>query len=453
MSVHLGTLRQIARASALSVATLALTAIAVQAGELGQPDPAYRDAQYLLRAAIRDTAGHGSDAARFDSLGFAYFRIARLTEASVAFRRAVSLQPTDHAAQATLGRIALWQHRLGEAESLLTAAGDAEGAADDRYLLRIRQHDWKAVAALAEAANDAGRREWFERLAKDEPYALVAGHESGHVSFERAWPVPLVPVKLGGEVVIMAIDPGAPGLMLDPATVRVRRLASIPGESAILWNGARSGVKHAWVPRLEIAGMAMTNVPASVLPLRRYSLDVNPQGSPIAGVIGLAVLERFGVTIDLKKQVLELRRLESAYDAKGQRVPFETWGESELMVYGSVAGGRRMALQVGTGLPGAAFGSADAVFDELGLRPSRVGNLVKGAGTFLQGRPWDSVPVPTVALGAVVRDKSTGWSGVLDANALWRYGARRDGLLGPEMFRGRRVTFDWAKHSLLFEGD
>lgn len=438
---------------ALLTATLTLACAAGARAAQGEPDASYRDAQFLLRAAIRDTAGHGDDPARLDSLALAYFRLARLNEAAAILRRSAAAQPRDHAVLATLGRIALWQGRTAEADSLLAAAGDAEGAADDRYAAAIRHGDWKTAAAQAEAMNDAGRRELFEKLGDSAPYALRDGREAGRVTFERAWPVPVIAVKVNGQSVLMAIDPGAPGLILDPAVMRVQHLASVSGESSILWNGARTGVKHAWVPRLEIAGMALSDVPADVLPLRRYSLDVNPQRAQIGGVVGLAVLERFGVTIDFKQQALELRRPGAVYDAKGQRVAFERWGESELMVYGTVNGGRRMAFQVGTGLPGGALGAPASVFEELDLKPSRVANLVKGAGAFLQGRPWDSVPVPTLALGAIVRDKAQGWSGVLSPGELWRYGVRRDGLLGPEMFRGRRVTFDWARHALVFEGD
>ena len=39
----------------------------------------------------------------------------------------------------------------------------------------------------------------------------------------------------------------------------------------------------------------------------------------------------------------------------------------------------------------------------------------------------------------------------MDPGEAWREGARLDGLLGPDWFRGRRVTFDWEKHELVFE--
>jgi len=77
--------------------------------------------------------------------------------------------------------------------------------------------------------------------------------------------------------------------------------------------------------------------------------------------------------------------------------------------------------------------------------------LAKGAGQFLQGRPWASVVVPTVTVGPIVRDRLQGWSGALDASELWRQGVRRDALLSHDFFKGRRLTIDWARHELVIE--
>jgi hypothetical protein len=132
-------------------------------------------------------------------------------------------------------------------------------------------------------------------------------------------------------------------------------------------------------------------------------------------------------------------------------VPFEMWGASELTVYGSLAGSRRMALVVQTGVPACGVGAPQEVFDEIGVKPGFMSRVVKGAGQFLQGRPWASVVVSTVALGPVVKDKVPGWLGALDASEMWRHGVRRDALLSSEFFRGKRVTILWDRHALAFE--
>jgi hypothetical protein len=77
--------------------------------------------------------------------------------------------------------------------------------------------------------------------------------------------------------------------------------------------------------------------------------------------------------------------------------------------------------------------------------------IVKGAGTFLQGRPWAAVVVPTVTVGSVARDKVAGWQGALDESELWRYGIRRDALIAGYFFKDRRLTIDWSAQQLIIE--
>jgi len=173
----------------------------------------------------------------------------------------------------------------------------------------------------------------------------------------------------------------------------------------------------------------------------------------VAGVIGLNLLRRFTPTLDYARRRLELRRSGTAIPATGgaARVPFEIWGESELTVYGSLAGGRRMALLLDTGLPGGGVGAPAEVMDEIGVKPGNLSRLIKSAGAFLQGRAWYEATVPSITLGPVVRDKVPGWSGALDSSELWRHGVRRDAMLAGEFFRGRRMTIDWEKHELVIE--
>jgi hypothetical protein len=434
----------------------AFVAVAFAAGaavaELGSPDASYRDALSDLRAAVRDTSGHGTDVGRLGALGDVLMKLSRFADAEKAFRRVRDLAPDDRQALAALGHIALCRQQLEQAESLLVRAGDAEEVTRDLYVLRLRQHDWRAAAGMAEAQGEEGRREMLERLAEIEP-AEPTGAEHAELPFQRLWPVPLVRVKLNGTLVVMAVDPGAPEMLLEPANVRVQRVTIVPGQRSLPWNGARIAAGNAIVQKLELGGILLTNVPAVVTPLHRYSMQVNPQGANIAGVLGLPVLERLGMTLDFDRQQLELRRVASGAKLEGTRVPFERWGENELMVYGSINGGRRMAMWLGTGLPDAGLGAPQETFDEVGVRPGTFANLARSIGTALQGRPWSQVVVPTVTVGPIVRDKVPGWSGSMDAGELWRHGTRRDALLGPRFFTHARVTFDWAKRQLVFEGE
>jgi hypothetical protein len=132
-------------------------------------------------------------------------------------------------------------------------------------------------------------------------------------------------------------------------------------------------------------------------------------------------------------------------------VPFQLWGESELTVFGSLGQGRKMAMVVQTGVPYCGVGAPEEVMQEIGVKPGAVSRLVKGAGQFLHGRAWAAVVVPAVSVGPIAEDKVSGWQGALDSSELWRHGVRRDALLSHDFFRGRRVTFDWPNHRLLFE--
>jgi hypothetical protein len=260
-------------------------------------------------------------------------------------------------------------------------------------------------------------------------------------------------VKLNGQSVLMAIDTGARDVLLDQSVARRCKVRELPGQRIEFWMGSRLAVRNAMVDRLELGGARIARIPAGTLSLRKWSIEIHPHSEQVAGVIGLEMLRRFTPTLDYRKSRLELRPRDATLSvAEGaQRVPFQIWGLSELTVFGSISGGRRMALVVQSGVPGCAVGAPAEVFEEVGVRAGVLSRMVKGAGTWLSGRPWSRVTVPTVTLGPVAADRVAGWSGALDSSELWRHGVRRDGLLSHDFFRGKRVTFDWDGQELVFE--
>ena len=417
-----------------------------------QPDPSYRQAQSDLREAQRDTAGRAEDPARLDSLAVALLRLGRLEEAEKLFRRVLEAAPGDDAAHAGLGKLALFHDRAAAAETLLAACpADDEGARADLYAARLRLGEYGAAAELAEAVGQPGRAPLLGQLAEGGAY-LVTNPREARVQFARLWPVPLVRVSLNGQSVLMALDTGAGDLLIDESAARRCNIKTLPAESPVLWSGTRIAVRDALVPRIEIGGIRIERVPAGVLSLHRYGLEINPQSESVAGVIGINLLRRFTPTIDYVAQRLVLRPAGTAYapTAAAQRIPFEIWGENEVTVYGSIAGGRRMAMVLATGLPAAGAGAPQEVFDELGIKPGVGAGLAKG-GVWLRGDAWLPVTVPTVTLGQRVRDRLPGWSGAMERGELWRYGVRRDALLAGAFFRGLRVTIDWRGRALVLE--
>lgn len=434
------------------VHTLALAAPA--GADWLQPDVTYREAQFELRMAARDTAGHSHDPARLDSLGLALLRLAHLGEAEKIFRRSLRLARHDDAAEAGLGKLALFSDRLAEAESLLEGAAQSDaGALRDLFAARIRRGEYAAAAAMAADLNEEGRVPLLQAMAERPIYQVGGDRSEATVLWARSYPVPLIRVKLNGQSVLMALDTGASDVLIDESAARRCGVEPLPAQRLEFWTGSRVAVKNAMVQRLEIGGVRVERIPAGTLSLRKWSIEVNPQSEPVAGIIGLNLLRCFTSTLDYKNSRLELRRRDGSYKpaADAQRVPFEVWGQSELTVYGSLAGSRKMALVVQSGVPGCGVGAPSEVLEEIGVKPGAVARMVKGAGAWLQGRPWSQVMIPAVSVGAVVKDKVPGWSGAFDSSELWRHGVRRDGLLSHDFFRGRRVTIDWQAHELVFE--
>jgi aspartyl protease len=418
-----------------------------------EPDPQYREAQLLARMAARDTVGHGHEAARFDSLGAQLLKLGRLDEAHAVYSQAAAIDARDTEALAALGKIDLFHDRLADAGRELVAAGAEPGALEDLLDARERGGDYAKAAELADQVQQQGRAELLRAMATAPVYQLAAGPASVRVPWVRAFPVPLVRVKINGEGLLMALDTGASGVLLDPFAMRRCHVQKVPAQRTEFWTGARVAVSNAMVQRLEIGGMRLERVPAGVLPLRKWSLEVNPYGEQVAGVIGLEVLKRFTPTLDFENHVLELRRpgTDAGVAAGAPRIPFELWGASELTVYGSINGGRRMAMVVQTGVPTCGLGATSELFEEVGIKPGVMSRITRGAGQWLQGHAWTAVVVPTITLGPVAQDRVAGCSGALDASEIMRHGARRDALLAGDFFRDRRVTIDWQAHELVIE--
>jgi len=439
------------RHAATAVATLLGFALAATAAaDWLLPDPTYRDAQFQVRAAQRDTVGRPEDAGRLDTLAVALLRLGRVDDAAKLFRRVLELNPADAAAKAGLGKLALFGDRLDEAETLLAGAGDEPDALRDLYSARLRRGDWAGAAKLAEDVNETGRVPMLEQLAENAPYRITGASEA-KIMWARAYPVPLIKVKLNGESVLFGIDTGASDLLIDPMWVSRAKVTKPGGQALAFWCGTRFAVDNAIVQRLDLGGIRIERVPAGVFSLRKWSIDANPQGEVVAGIIGLNLLRRFTPTLDYRRHYLELRPLAAGASAPGARVPFEMWGESELTVRGTVSGSRKLAMVVQTGVPGCGFAAPSEVFDELGIKTGAMSRLVKGAGVWLQGRPWEGVTVPAISVGVVARDRVAGWSNAMDSSELWRHGVRRDAILAGDFFADSRLTIDWSKRELAIE--
>ena len=438
----------------LAIALVVSAALAPARAEWQQPDPSYKDAQATLRQAMRDTLGQGHNSGLLDSLAVAHLRLAQLADARRLFERVLAADSSDAAARAGLGKLALFEDRPARADSLLSGAliGD-DTAPRDLLAARIRLGRYEEAAALADSLDLAARAEMLHRMASDSCYVMSGATET-RITFRRLTPAPLVSVKLNGQSVLMAVDLGAGDLVLDDFVARQCKVELLSASGQAPWDGLMVTARNAMVKRLDLGGIRIESVPAMVLPLRKWGLAVDPEGERIAGVIGANVLRRFSPVFDFRAGRLELGPAGHAPAvARGTpHVPFELWGENEMMVYGSIEGGRRMAMLVTTAVPECGVAAPPEVFEELGVKPGLMSGVIKSPGTGLSGNPWGQISA-SITVGPIARDKVTGWSGAMSSGELWRHGVRRDALISEDFFKGYRVSIDWVKRELLFERD
>src|SRR5262249_54689609 len=155
---------------------------------------------------------------------------------------------------------------------------------------------------------DLGRAEMLRALAEAPSLRIAAGPDESRIPWARIYPVPLIKARVNGQVMLMALDPGARDVLLDPKAVRRASGRTVTGQSPISWRGSRVAASNALIGQLEIGGMRIEQVPASVLSLHKWSLSVNPQGEEVMGVVGLSVLRLFTPTFDYPGAALVLRR-------------------------------------------------------------------------------------------------------------------------------------------------
>jgi hypothetical protein len=421
-----------------------------------QPDESYREAQLWLRAAIRDTLHHADDPIRLDSLGVALMRLGRFDDARDIFERSLAIEPQGFLARSGLGKIALFRNELEEALAYLEEAARVDDAAlNDLFAARIRAGQYKEAADMAADVNQIGRTDLLLRMAQGDTMQITAKKPESRIHWKRSYPVPLVPVKLNGTRVLMAIDTGANELIIDDSAARRHNVEQFPSRRRMFWTGSMVAVRNAMVQTLEIGNVTIRNVPASEVSLRKWSLEVNPRGQRVAGIIGLDILRRLQPTMDYKKHTLTLRTEEAPFQPgpSAMIVPFELWGENEMMVYGTLSGSRRMAFIVQTGVPGCGIGAPRVVLEEVGVKPGAISKLAGGIGGWLQGVPWAQTTIPVVSVGPVVQDKIKAWQNAMGDAEMWRHGVRRDAFLSHDFFVGMRVTIDWDARQLVFEDD
>jgi tetratricopeptide (TPR) repeat protein len=281
-----------------------------------------------------------------DEDGEAAFKAGRFADAAVAYARALGEQPGNVQAELGLANVALLRDRLDDAQRRIDA---------------VLKADPQNAAALRVQAAIAARRGAAGTYAFTPPTAALT------IPFVVTDPLPLVRVRLNGHDAIFFIDTGAPDIMIDPGLANELHLTTKAAGNGVFAGGKQAELHTTVVPKFELGGLRIDNVPATVLATRNIPFW---PGHVADGTIGAGLLLRFLSTIDYKNDALVLRArsessaFESDAEARGDTiVPMWLASDHFIFVRGRIGDGPEGMYNVDTGLAGGGLSATKATLD------------------------------------------------------------------------------------------
>ena len=178
-------------------------------------------------------------------------------------------------------------------------------------------------------------------------------------------PLPVVRMSIDGTPANVAIDTGAPILVVTDAFARAHNLRVTDAGEGTFAGGRHAPVQEAMIADVSIGSLTVKNVRASVFAGPGL---VSPAG-PIDGIIGTAFFAHFLTTIDYPNHRLILRPAGTVPDVKSVAdVPMWLVGDHFIFAKGSVNDGPQELLNVDSG---AGFGVqlTKAVLDAAHITP------------------------------------------------------------------------------------
>ncbi|MCK7580277.1 MAG: aspartyl protease family protein [Chromatiales bacterium] len=170
--------------------------------------------------------------------------------------------------------------------------------------------DFLRAAECYDDLNRPGLAAAARRLAPGGALRLPARQPGARLPLIGGGPLPVVAAQLGGRAVNLLIDTAAGELLLDRALAAELDVA-VNGAERIAFAGGRAAtVGHGIVGGLALGGLAFDRLPCQVLELSEVFAPY--LAVPIHGVLGLGVLRRFHVALDLGAGELRLARPDQA---------------------------------------------------------------------------------------------------------------------------------------------
>jgi hypothetical protein len=241
-------------------------------------------------------------AARSVGRGEALLRAGRVADAESAFYLAASQAPRDPAARLALGRYLAARGALRVGAVLMEEAryfgADSAAVARELAPVYLRLADFAALASLPRTPLSAPERERAAWL-RDHPSAVL-GDDSVTVAFAGGGPIGIGTFRavVGADTVMVAVDPGVSGWVLDPALARSAGVR-------LFGTGPVVAGRTVGAADVRLGARGVTRVPVRFERTRAAP----PRGAPAPlARVGLDALGAFAPTFDTGAGVLTLRR-------------------------------------------------------------------------------------------------------------------------------------------------
>lgn len=278
------------------------------------------------------------------------FMAGRFAEAGSGFAALAGRAPGDRRVLLRMGQIALLEQRLDAAIHWLLGAGQA--GADAGALLAEAYYRARRYAEAAECHARLGQSEIAQHLRAFgglEPYRVVSTASGCTLEFLTREPLPLVRVLVNGaEEALFVFDTGTWDTVLDAKLARRIGLRRGWTGQVRCATGAPAWVEYSHLPGLNLGALELADLPVQVMDLGAALPGFfEPHG--VDGVLGLGVLSRFGVELDMPAGELRLSR--SAPQLDDDAIPCWLGSGRQLLAWGGI-GPQPTLWFVDTGMTG-----------------------------------------------------------------------------------------------------
>lgn len=340
--------------------------------------------------------------------------------AEQAYQETLASAPGDAAALAGLARLRLYQQKLGEARELAARA-------------------LKADPGNAEAKRVIGGADVRDAAFAPDVWRITMSGDVVDIPFVATDPLPIVKVTINGQDHLFLIDTGAPDIVLDSDFAKEHGLKPSGTQTGTFAAGSQAAFSRVVLPAMDVGGVHLEAVPASVLPTRAMV-----PGQTIDGIIGTGFLMHFLATLNYAEGVLTLRprSASTAFEAsvtEDQAVRMWLVGDHFLFARGRIGDGPEALYNIDTGLAGAGIQARRATLDEahVTIDETAVQTGIGGGG------PVRFIPFTASATIGSITVSALNGIYTPDGDQFGLFAFQVAGTISHQFFRERTVTFDF----------